>query len=219
MSIDASATEIRSDRLDRDELALLQARALRSWRDSSWLARERPRDYTAIEEFPVGQIWFDLGGGLGESQQQPGAVVLGEKTHMTPLPTGETRACDLYWNIEDCCVPAATGALDKVIAPESTLRYLGPASRELLLEEVCRALAVGGLFVLREDVAMVKALKDSLEALGFSEEERYDQRLDRDAEVIFRLSSKTTRNDEQAAPLMKEVVLGDTRLRPIRSVS
>src|SRR5436190_6390404 len=107
----ALPTEIDSNRLERDELEMLQARALRSWQQSDWLAKHNPMAWDTLNDFPD-EVWLDIGGGVGESQQEPGAIVIGYGNGSMDSRTGERRQPDMEYNIANG-VPAADASIDK----------------------------------------------------------------------------------------------------------
>lgn len=211
MSISA-VKELSPNRLERDELEVLQRRALRSWRNSDWLATHNPKAWDALGDFPD-EVWLDVGGGQGESQQTPGAIVLGYGG-LGVERTAEHRGPDLEWSLANG-VPAADATLDRVIVPEGTLRTKSIAEQDFILRDLARSLRVGGLLILREDASLLAAWRSILDDLGF-ELDAVSRRADRDNEHTYVLTKKTIDSLNLGDSLLRETVLGDTRLSPVR---
>lgn len=217
ITVSSGTTELRANRLERDELEMLQRRALRSWRDSDWLARNNPSAWDALADFPD-EVWLDLGGGVGESQQTPGAIVVGCDNMLTTFlgdsRTGEKRLPDVRWSICDG-VPAADGSVDRIIVPENTIRSKSPADQNFILKEISRALRVGGTLVFREEAALLQVLQSTLKTLGFALDTR-SQRDDDDYEYTYTLTAKVIDALDLGTPLVQSMVDGVTSLAPVR---
>lgn len=209
-------TEIHPNRFDLDELHLLQGRALRSWRDSQWLAQNHPREFVALEDFPEDQVWLDIGGGQGESKQTPGAIVLGSAAKNSLFKrTGESRNVDLNWSLVNG-LPANDHLVDKIFSPVGTLAALSPVAQDRLFREFARVLRVSGVLIVNEEDQFVTAkLKDSLESLGF------DVTPDEDNPnaTTFTLLQSSSPMREVGRPNIKEVVMGETRVRDLRTLT
>ena len=188
---------LRPDRLSREELVLLQRKALRSWKDSDWLAQHHPRSWLALEERNPNLVAVDLGAELGEANQTPGAIALGE-----PRPDPESdmdqrpRTLDLFWNVRDG-LPFEDATVGHVV-----LRPTIPRS-PFLAREIARALELAGTVQLGPDEPQdfLQTLKDhGLEA--------------EDDPTMLR---KVTQHLNDTSPLrIREMVLGELKIPDVR---
>jgi hypothetical protein len=208
-------SDLHPEQYDREELELLQQRAQRSWLDSTWLAEHRPRDWRLVENFPEGEVWLQLGGGRGESQQQAGAIVLGHTRDETDgFPTfrelsasGERREPDLYWRGPK--VPASASSVDRVFVTNHAIEeYDAVESVRLLLKEVQRVLRPACVVEFERDLR--KEYGPLLKRLGFEDEAGGGR--------LWRLVTKTLRDVDRDPPMYRETVLGESGPRFLRSV-
>lgn len=129
------------DRLDREDLLLVQQKALREWRDSDWLAIHDPRAYEAVRAQDPTLVCVDLGGGAGESQQEPGCIVVGEPGRIGRerlAHTDERREVDVGW-MEPTRLPFEDATVDVLHA--KTVTTMAPAQ---LAREIVRVMRLGG---------------------------------------------------------------------------
>jgi len=193
------------DRLGRDELQAYQQKALREWCQSDWLAAHDPRAYQAVEAQDADRVRIDLGGGIGESEQAPGHVVLGDTAGdvMLAARTGEHRRPDILWSIASGRLPFEDQTVDDVHLPVRVLRRLPEPAYRNLPAELARTLVVGG--TVETDGEVPASFRHALDAAGFTAEG------DR-----WTLVTQTTRLEEAAPLLRDDKVLGETRLQTLR---
>lgn len=160
--------EPRADQLARRELELLQQKVLREWRRSDWLAANDPRAWEALDAQDPEQIVLDLGGGIGESAQVPGAIVIGSgyaSRRELQDRTGEERLPDLNWSLNDG-LPVEAQSVD-VVHIHNTLGDLSSLALARLPKELARALPVGGTVFVIDKAPLVRRLGNQLEEQGF----------------------------------------------------
>jgi hypothetical protein len=209
------AAERRPDRLDRDELLALQHKALREWRESPWLAEHHPRVALALEAQAGDQVRVDLGGGVGESEQEPGYLVLDNRadvptrTQLAEL-TGETRLPDLDWNLVNG-LPFEDRTVDAVYAAQ-LLDALPQTARDRLPDELGRVVRVGGEVRLRDDPKAVARLVKQLAAQGFAVEDDDTDRTKTRRRVRLVLTRAVSPLDAIAPRLVDATVLGHHEL-------
>jgi hypothetical protein len=129
------------DQWDRDDLLLLQQKALREWRDSDWLAMHDPRAYEAVMVQDPTLVRVDLGGGSGESQQVPGCIVVGEPGRVGKQSlalTDERREVDVGW-MEPTRLPFDDATVDELHACTVPSMASG-----ILAREIGRVMRLGG---------------------------------------------------------------------------
>lgn len=201
-SFASGTTELRQNRLERDELEMYQRRALRSWRDSDWLARTQPMVWDRLADFPD-EIWLHLIDSSNIAQQTPGAIVVGCQAYTDDLAQGQERRPDIYWSFADG-IPAADASTDRIIVSAS---HLDPAPAQRL-REIARALRVGGRLLLRGGVSAVAS--DAFDDLGFAHTE------DDAGTSTWELTKKTIRFDDLGEPIIQQTVLGTTGPASVR---
>lgn len=192
----------RPDRLSRDELALLNQRARREWRESDWLARHSPAVSAALQDAGDDTITVDLGAGAGESEQEPGAVVVGRRwdvdRHELRKRTGEARMPDIEWDLVDG-LPFEDQTVDALLLPRRVMRTLDRTALAALPAEAARVLVVGGtLRFPGNEAALVDRLRSALEAAGFT---RKDWR-------TYELSTQTRPMEDVVPHFHEEVAMG-----------
>jgi hypothetical protein len=198
--------ERRSDRLAGDELEAMQRKALREWCESDWLATHAPRAYQAVEAQDPGEIRVDLGGGVGESEQEPGYIVVGAAGYL-PDRTGERRQPDIFWNLGDGRLPFEDQTVDRYCLPARVLRHLPDPAYRALPKELARTLAVGG--TLKVDGGSPGGFVRSLEDAGFA----------RDEDGTFTLTAQTTPLEQEAPLMIDDRIMGLPRIPTVRQPS
>lgn len=139
--------ERRPDRLGRDELLALQQKVLREWHESDWLAEHDPRAWEHVSEMHPDAVHVELGGGMGESEQEPGYIVVGEPAGPAgsemAARTGERRSIDIPWDLNRP-LPFENQSVDRYCLRYRTLRGLGEFAYRRLAAEMARTLVIGG---------------------------------------------------------------------------
>lgn len=203
-------------RLTREELLLLQRRVLREWLDSRWLAEHSPRAWTTLSEREPTDVILDLDGGVGESAQYPGAIVVGLAPNGPPTrDTGEVRNIDVRWPLERG-IPADANAVDQVI-----WTYDEEKSTELranTFAEIQRVLSPSGLIVVRARDTDADRIERLLADGGYTLESsrgagpnRIHQR-----EYHFRATATTRPLSEVSHANRYERVLGELKPETVR---
>lgn len=207
---------LRPDRLARDDLVLLQRKALREWRESDWLAAHRPFAWRDLPEDDLVRV--DLGGGTGESEQEPGYIVLDRDTsigHDLRARSGETRLPDIVWDLHQG-LPFEDETVD-AFNVSFLVRDLPDHTVELLAKEIARTLKTAGKIHLHEDAVVLRRIEPRLRDLDFALEEQgpgdqFDSSSTRSITLV-----KGSGMTHDAAPLMvKEMVLGEVKIRAPR---
>lgn len=203
--------EIQPNRLERDELELLQRRALRKWRDLDALAAIDPAAWERLADFGD-EIWIDLC--QGDAPQEPGAIVVSPYVY-----NDRARRPDLFWPLGEG-VPAADGAVDRIfIAADTLVAQSNPAA---LLRDCGRALAIGGSLIVGGNTSIGKDNSATLDDLGFAVTTAGRRQLPRplrNSEAMYSLTKKIIRSDALGNPLDREIILGETGPRRIRTPS
>lgn len=195
------------DRLGRDELEAYQRKALREWCQSDWLATHDPRAYQAVEAQDPDLVRIDLGGGVGDAEQEPGYVVVGDRIGGIDLTerTGEHRRPDIFWSLGSGRLPFEDQTVDAVHLPVRVLRHLPDPAYRNLPAELARTLVIGGTVDLADGDAPA-GFRHALEESGFALDEQ--QR--------WALVKQTTRLEDAAPLLIDEKAMGETLLPSLR---
>lgn len=196
--------ERRSDRLGADELQAMQRKALREWCESDWLAEHNPRAYQQVEEQDPNEIRVDLGGGVGDSEQEPGYIVLGAGTEPLPERTGERRHPDIMWSLGSGILPFEDRTVDRFCIPARVLRHVQDPAYKALPKELARTLTVGG--TVKIDGGPPGSFVRFLEDAGFA----------RDDSGVFTLTAQTTPMEEEAPLMIDDRVMGSPMIRTPR---
>jgi hypothetical protein len=195
------SNEIAAEWLERPELELYQRRALQRWRRSDWLAQKQPAAWDSLADFPIGsEVWMDLGGGAGESQHTPGAIVVGT---FGVAPPGQHGQPDISWDLASG-IPAAPATIDKLTVAEDTMQGRPTLEQRFLLREMARVLRVGGTLLYHAPLSAFA--RASLEQLGFVADDT----------DTFTLTTKTIPSTDLGEPIFRETTLGETTVPFIR---
>jgi len=209
--------DTRADRLGREELSLMQRKALREWQESNWLAEHKPHQWQALSD--DGMVRVDLGSGIGESQQEPGYIALDKETMSRSelmSRSGESRVPDLPWDLHQG-LPFEDGSID-AFNVSFLLRDLPDHAVQSLAKEMHRTLRTAGRVHLHEDHVVGRRLQPLLLDHGFAIEPT-DRQPDRDdsPSVVRVTLAKVTSTGQDMSPLReKEHALGTLQIREPR---
>jgi len=169
------------NQLKRDELEMVQANALRSWKANLWLDQMRPAEALRLEQQPMDEVWLDLTAGSETSEQVPGACAVGPfsppASHGNPnaiagIPAQvdiPERAVDIRWDIRDG-IPAEARTIDRAWIGRGALSKGTDLFRGMLAKELGRTIVGNGIVMLRDTEEGVSKFVPLLEDVGFSVE-------------------------------------------------
>ena len=202
----------RSDRLTREELLLLQQRALRQWRGSDWLAQHEPREWLDLPS-RVSDVCVDLGSGNGEAEQKPGYIALDRESrdpYRLRERTGEARSVDIVWDLV-YGLPFDDRTVDHYHV-RNLLRGLERVALEQLPRELARTLRTGGTVSVGDDMRLVEDFGRRLEDVGFSLEHAGTEERGT-LKATFELSTQKTPIEDQVTPQIDHRAYADAKVR------